>query len=195
MIREGVPAADVLGPLCEAFGRYPVMRHVLGSEGHYAARLRTLVGFFLVARTLRKDPILAAYDGNRISGVAVCTLPGLAGPPDLEEARAWTWTQLGGDARQRYERWVEIWGPINVAEPNIHVNMLGVPPAYQGRGLGRQLLERVHAMSLEHPDSRGVSLTTESEANVPFYERMGYRLVGRGRIGPGLESWGFFRPD
>ena len=195
MIREGIAADEVLGPLCEAFGHYPVMRHVLGSEGDFEARLRTLVGFFLVARTLRRDPILAAYDGDRICGVAICTLPGLPGPPDLEEARAWTWEQLGTDARERYDQWVRIWGPLNVAEPNIHVNMLAVPPRYQGRGHGRLLLERVHAMSREHQESQGVSLTTESAGNVSFYERLGYRLVGRGRIGPGLESWGFFRPN
>jgi hypothetical protein len=85
-IREGVPAGEVLGPLCEAFGDYPVMRHVLGSEGDFAARLRTLVGFFLVARTLRGDPIMAAYDGDRISGVAVCTLPGLPGRRSIRDA-------------------------------------------------------------------------------------------------------------
>ena len=194
-IREGVPTDEVLGPLCEAFAHYPVMRHVLGAEGDFAARLRTLVGFFLVARTLRKDPIFAAYDGDRICGVAICTLPGLPGPPDLEEARAWTWAQLGTDARERYDQWVHIWGPLNVAEPNIHVNMLGVPPRDQGRGLGRLLLERVHAMSRGHPGSRGVSLTTESAGNVPFYERLGYEIVGHARIGPGLESWGFFRAN
>ncbi|HWB39703.1 MAG TPA: GNAT family N-acetyltransferase [Gemmatimonadales bacterium] len=194
-IRTGVPAAEVLGPLCEAFADYPVMRSVLGPDGDYPARLRTLIGFFLVARTLRKDPILATYAGAEPSGVAICTLPGLPGPPDLDEARAWTWARLGGDARERYDQWVHIWGPLNVTEPNIHVNMLGVPPRFQGRGLGRLLLERVHAMSREHPDSRGVSLTTESAGNVMFYQRLGYRIVGHARIGPGLESWGFFRPD
>jgi GNAT superfamily N-acetyltransferase len=194
-IRAGAPAGAVLGPLSEAFADYPVMRHVLGAEGDYPARLRTLVGFFLVARTLRNDPILAAYDGDEVSGVAICTLPGLPGPPDLDEAREWTWGKLGADARARYDQWVHIWGPLNVAEPNIHVNMLGVPPRQQGRGLGRVLLERVHALSREHPESRGVSLTTESAGNVPFYERLGYRIVGHDRIGPGLESWGFFRPD
>jgi hypothetical protein len=51
------------------------------------------------------------------------------------------------------------------------------------------------AMSRDHPDSRGISLTTESAGNVPFYQRLGYRMVGHGRIGPGLETWGFFRPD
>ena len=135
------------------------------------------------------------YAQGEVAGVVVCTLPGLPGPPDLEEARAWTWGRLGDDARERYDEWIRIWGPINVSEPNIHVNMLGVPPRFQGRGLGRLLLERVHGMSLEHPDSRGVSLTTESAANLPFYERMGYQRVGHGRIAPGLESWGFFRPN
>ena len=31
-------------------------------------------------------------------------------------------------------QWVHLWGPLNVADPNIHVNMLGVPPRYQGAG-------------------------------------------------------------
>ncbi len=194
-LRTGVLAEDVLGPLCEAFANYPVMRYVLGPEGDFPARLRTLIGFFLVARTLRNDPILATYDGDEMTGVAICTLPGLAGPPDLDEAHAWTWAELGSDARERYAQWVHIWGPLNIAEPNIHVNMLGVPPRFQGRGLGRLLLERVHAMSRAHPESRGVSLTTESGGNVPFYQRLGYRVVGHGQIKPGLESWGFFRAD
>jgi GNAT superfamily N-acetyltransferase len=171
------------------------MRYVLGPEGDYRARLQILVRNFLTARVLRKDPLLALYDGDEVCGVAVCTLPGLPSTPDLEEAREWTWSELGTGAKARYGDWVRVWEPLGVAEPNIHVNMLGVPPRYQGRGFGRVLLERVHAMSREHPDSRGVSLTTESAGNVPFYERLGYRRLGHGRIGPGLESWGFFRPD
>jgi GNAT superfamily N-acetyltransferase len=102
---------------------------------------------------------------------------------------------LGADARRRYEECVRAWEPLGVAEPNIHVTMLGVTPRLQGRGFGRVLLERVHAMSREHPESRGVTLTTESAANVAFYCHLGYRIVGRAAIAPGLETWGFFRPD
>lgn len=189
------PADEALGPLCEAFADYPVMRYVLGPDGDYRDRLRTLLGFFLAARVLRKDPMLAVYDGVEVSGVAVCTLPGLPGPPDMEESRGWPWAKLGSAARDRYDQWIRVWEPLAAAEPNIHVNMLGVPPRFHGRGLGRVLLERVQAMSREHPVSRGISLTTESAANVPFYEHLGYRRVGHGRIGPELESWGFFRPD
>jgi GNAT superfamily N-acetyltransferase len=194
-LRTGATADEVVGPLCDAFADYPVMRYVLGPEGDYRARLEILVRNFLIARILRKDPILALYDGDEVCGVAVCTLPGLPSTPDLEEAREWTWSELGGEAKERYGDWIRVWEPLGVAEPNIHVNMLGVPPRFQGRGFGRVLLERVHAMSREHPESRGISLTTESAGNVSFYERLGYRILGRGQIGPGLESWGFFRPD
>jgi ribosomal protein S18 acetylase RimI-like enzyme len=82
-----------------------------------------------------------------------------------------------------------------VDEPNIHVNMLAVLPDRQGRGLARVLLERVQAMSRERADSRGVTLSTESERNVALYQHLGYGVVGQVTIAPGLETWDFFRPD
>jgi GNAT superfamily N-acetyltransferase len=191
----GESTIDVTSALCDAFAAYPVMRYVLGDGGDYAERLRTLIGFFVAARVLRGDAILTVSAGPEVSGVALCTLPGLESPPALQEVREQTWATLGADARGRYEQCVRAWEPLAVAEPNIHVNMLAVPPRFQGRGLGRALLEQVHARSREHPDSRGVTLTTESPANVGFYQHLGYRIVGHGRIAPWLETWGFFRPD
>ena len=80
-------------------------------------------------------------------------------------------------------------------EPNIHVNMVAVVPDRQGHGLARALLERVQAMSRARADSRGVTLSTESEPNVALYRHLGYRVVGQATIAPGLETWDFFRPD
>jgi GNAT superfamily N-acetyltransferase len=171
------------------------MRYVLGHAGDYGARLHTLIGFFVAARVLRRDAILTVTSGPEVSGVALCTLPGLPSPAVLQEAREKTWAALGADTHARYDDCVRVWEPLAVAEPNLHVNMVAVPPRFQGRGLGRALLERVHAMSREHPESRGVTLTTESPANVPLYQHMGYRIVGHAQITPGLETWGFFRPD
>ena len=73
--------------------------------------------------------------------------------------------------------------------------MLAVPTRYQGQGLARPLLDAVHALSREREDSCGVTLTTEREANVALYQHVGYRVVGRGTIVPGLETWGMYRPD
>jgi hypothetical protein len=48
-------------------------------------------------------------------------------------------------------------------------------------------------LSDAHSDSAGVSLSTETQANLPFYERFGYRRIGHQLVEPGLETWGFFR--
>jgi len=188
-------ADDVIRVLCEAFAEYPVMRYVLGDRGDYAARLRTLIGFFHGARVLRDDAILGISEGAELVGVALCSLPDRMNPPALADLRERIWSELGADARERYDEFGRAWEQLGVAEPNIHVNMLAVPPRHQGRGLARRLLERVHAMSREREDSRGVTLTTESAANVALYEHLGYKVVGHRPVGPGLKTWGFYRPD
>ncbi len=188
-------ADEVIGVLCDAFADYPIMRYVLGEDGDYAARLRALIGFFAGARFLRDDAILGvAVDGD-LRGVALCSLPDRVPPPALDQLRERTWAALGPEARARYDRCVEVWTPVGVAEPNVHLNMLAVPARYQGQGLARPLLDAVHELSRARTDSCGVTLTTELEANVALYRHVGYKVVGRGTIAPGLETWGMFRPD
>jgi GNAT superfamily N-acetyltransferase len=186
---------DAVRVVCEAFADYPVMRYILGPQGDYSQRLRTLIGFFHGARVLQDDPILGISEGGKLVAVAVCTAPGGVAPPELDPLIERTWAALGADALARFEDCVRAWDSTGVDEPNIHVNMLAVVPGRQGRGLGRELLERVQAMSRERADSRGVTLSTEREPNVALYRHLGYRVVGQATIAPGLETWDFFRPD
>lgn len=196
VLLDGRATADAaVRVVCEAFADYPVMRYILGAEGDYPARLRTLIGLFHGARVLQDDPILGISEGGALVAVAVCTAPDGVPPAALDLLRERTWTALGADALARYEDCVRAWESTGVDEPNIHVNMLAVVPGHQGRGLGRALLERVQAMSRERPDSRGVTLSTERERNVALYRHLGYRVVGQATIAPGLETWDFFRPD
>ena len=188
-------ADDVIAVVCDAFADYPIMQYVLGEGGDYGSRLRTLIGFFAGARFLRKDAILGVSMDGELRGVALCSLPDRVAPPEMDQLREQTWAALGAEARARYDRCVEVWTPLGVAEPNVHLNMLAVPPRYQGQGLGRVLLDRVHALSREREDSRGVTLTTEVESNVELYRHVGYEVVGGGTIAPGLETWGMYRPD
>ena len=186
---------DVARVLCEAFADFPVMRYVLGPGGDYPGRLRTLIGFFHGARVLRGDAILGISRDEELVGVALCSLPDRVAPPEMDRLRERTWTELGADARARYDNCVRAWEPLGVAEPNVHLNMLAVPPRYQGSGFGGVLLEAVQELSRTRDDSRGVTLTTESERNVALYQHVGYRVVGQRTIAPGLETWGFYRPD
>lgn len=181
--------------MADAFRDYPVMRHVLGTEAlAYEQRLVALVRMFVMARVLR-DEHLFGVGGRRLVGAALVSRPGRPTPEAFTELREATWRALGAEARARYDVCGATWATLQVDVPHIHLNMIGVRDEVRGRGVGRRLLERVHALSAEDPTSQGVTLTTEDPDNVPFYGRFGYRVVGQARIGLGLDTWSFFRPD
>ena len=148
-------AEDVIDVLCDGFADYPIMRYVLGNEADYSGRLRTLIGFFAGCRFLRNDAIIGVSANGELRGVALVSLPDRVSPPEMDRLRERTWAALGPEARARYDRCVEVWTPLGVAEPNVHLNMVAVPGRFQGQGLGRALLDRVHALSREREDSRG----------------------------------------
>ena len=193
--RERAP--EIVDALCDSFHDYPVMRYVVGEAGdEYDDRLHTLIGMFVLARVLLGDPILAIEEGGRIVAVATTTPVGERQThPEFPARREAVWKTLGDDAKARYEGLIEVWERSKVAGLHLHLNMLGVRASHAGRGLGRRLLDEVHAMSVRDPQSTGVTLSTEDPKNVPLYEHVGYRVIGHERITDDLETWSFFRAD
>ena len=168
-----LPEAQVshaVAVLCDAFHDYPVMRYVIGpAGGDYDRYLHTLVNFFVMARVWRGEPIFGVFDGSAPVAVATLTLPGKRQPPaELAQLREVVWRELGEPARMRYEAFGEVTQKFDIGQPHYHLNMIGVRRSHHGKGMSRQLLEAVHAMSQDDPASRG-------EAQ--------------------LETWGFFRPN
>lgn len=188
--------AQVTDVICDAFRDYPVMRYVLGEQNpEHERHLYTLVNFFVMSRVLRDEPILGVVEGAELGAAAVASFPENESPRELRALREKVWAELGEEARRRYERCGEVWKPLSVDVPNVHLNMIGVCQASQGRGLGRLLLEYVHDLSRRRPGSQGVTLTTEVASNVGLYEHMGYEVVGHAHISPELETWSMFRRD
>ena len=64
----------------------------------------------------------------------------------------------------------------------------------QGRGDARRLLETIHEMSAGDSRSSGVVLTPETEYNLPFYEKFGYRILGEAQADE-LRTWTLYRRD
>ncbi|HEX5032126.1 MAG TPA: GNAT family N-acetyltransferase [Candidatus Eisenbacteria bacterium] len=191
-------ADEAVAVLVDAFHDYPVMRHVVGEAGaDYDRRLNMLIGVFVARRVDHAHPIVAIEEDGDAVGVATLTLPGDPGPPSAAfEARVDAlWQDLGQDTKARMERLVEVWKRLSVPGPQFHLNMLGVRRAHAGRGAGRLLLDEVHRISREHPESTGVSLSTEDPKNVLLYEHCGYEVRFHERVSPGLETWILFRPD
>ena len=185
-------AVDVL---CEAFYDYPVMRYLVGDAGpDYDRQVRLLVEFFTRARLLRHDLIWAVRSSGRMIGIANIVRPDTTSPPELDEARRRLWAELGDRVRRKYETFGEATAEFGTSELHYHLSMIGVVPAYAGQGIGRQLLDGLHSLSVADADSVGVSLTTEDPRNVALYERFGYEVVGHANVGD-LRTWGFFRRD
>jgi len=191
-------AGEIVDALVDAFHGYPVMRYVVGDAGRdYERRLHMLIGVFVARRVDHGHPTLAIEADGEVLGVATLTPPGDPGPPSAEfDARKDAlWLELGQDANERMERLVEIWQRLSVPGPQYHLNMLGVRRAHAGKGVGRLLLDEVHRISREHPESTGVSLSTEDPKNVLLYQHCGYEIRFHERVSPALETWILFRPD
>ncbi|KAF2838171.1 acyl-CoA N-acyltransferase [Patellaria atrata CBS 101060] len=85
----------------------------------------------------------------------------------LNVARYWTWK--ASQAAAQAECWSD-------ARGYYFCNIVTVLPGWQGKGVGRKLMEVV----LERADREGVGAYLESslrEPNVRIYERLGFRLV------------------
>jgi ribosomal protein S18 acetylase RimI-like enzyme len=72
-------------------------------------------------------------------------------------------------------------------EPHQYLHVVGVSPEHQGRGLGRSLL----LPALRRFDQQGepAYLETFKPSNVPFYEKLGFRSVGRVDFAPLPPGW------
>lgn len=188
---------QVVEVLADSFFDYPVMRFILDQAApDYSGRLRTLVGFFARSRVLRGEILLGAGTRADLDGSALVSFPGgPSSPHELGGLREQLWSELGPEARGRYETCAAAWSQFDVDVPHVHLNMVGVRRRAAGRGLGRLLIEHVHSISRQTPDSRGVTLSTEEPTNVPLYEHLGYAIIGQADIAPGLRTWGFFRSD
>lgn len=77
-------------------------------------------------------------------------------------------------------------------KPHWYLAVLGTDPAHQGEGVGSALIRHV----LDDPANTGepAYLETETAANVPFYERHGFTVVGELDVpGGGPHLWLMWR--
>ncbi len=186
---------SVVDTLHEAFIDYPVMQFILGPDAtDFQNRHKRLVRLFVMARVLSKDPLFGIGIPDDLDATATVSLPeNESSSPELAAYREKTWAGFSSNTKARYDEYVVACSLFDEERPHHHLNMVGVRNRSKGNGLGRRLVEHVIELADEHPESQGVSLTTEVETNIPFYQRLGFRITGHAQVAPGFESWGFFR--
>lgn len=165
--------------LTASHANYPAFTAVFPDR---ARRLRALRPFFRVTvhDAIPFGSVHAAVDGPVVQAVAVWLPPGAfpwsrgrkarSLPAMLRVLAAYprafpAFTRYGANAERRHPR----------DEPHWYLEVLGVRPEFQRRGLGSLLIRPVVARA----DEQGVAcfLETSDRANVAYYEQFGFSVV------------------
>jgi ribosomal protein S18 acetylase RimI-like enzyme len=186
-------AAAVLGrAFAESPGYLAALSHLEGPRRH-AALERVKRGF--VEAAVRYQEAESLWVGEQLAGVSLVLAPGQY-PPTLR-AEAWQASGCATTGARGIANFVRLRthnAKHHVTEPHYYLFVLGVDPAFQGRGLGRALLAKLH----ERVDARHVSayLETDTTRNVRLYESVGYSVLTDGGVAglPGLRFWTMRRP-
>src|SRR4051794_27145178 len=188
-----IDAAEVA--LALAFQDDPGMIHI---EPDATRRANLLPAFFrtFIAASLAEDGDLVVA-GDPIEGIASWFGPERHGPsPDAMGANGIA-DVLGLAGRAATDRLLSMVEEIERQHaalahgPHLRLEFYGVVPARQGRGVGTALIDHGHRRA----DELGVPcyLETFSDANVAFYGRRGYAVVGEFTIDATTHGYGMIR--
>ncbi|MFC2085946.1 GNAT family N-acetyltransferase [Bacteroidota bacterium] len=186
--------AEIVDVLTDAFFDYPVFTTFLkdADSARYEHHLRLLCGFFADARLMRGWPVYGIREDEHLAAAILVSDPEfMPRPAELDAVYDKVSGEVGRDVMAQFDALDRATASFQPKTRTYFVGMVGVRPSSQGKGFGRILLDHVAKLSLARPESSGVTLTTETEANVAFYEHLGYRVLGKGNVG-GLTSWLFF---
>jgi GNAT superfamily N-acetyltransferase len=94
-----------------------------------------------------------------------------------------SWRGLVGDSK------LEAAHPLG---PHAFLHTLGIDPGHQRSGAGTALLESLIA---RHDDGgTPIHLTTANPANLPYYRRFAFEVIGEATLPRGVPMWSLLRP-
>lgn len=164
------------------------------------ARQRALPQLFrLVVRDAGTfDGVTVARRNGEIVGAAVWYPPGQAKLTFRRQLQALpSLAKVFAAAPASFARFARLGSELekrHPAQPHMYLSALGVSPAWHAQGVGSALLD----IGTARADAQGLLcyLETFSEANVRFYRRHGFEVVGQGSdlIPGGPPFWFMTRP-
>jgi len=181
---ERVPAiAAMLG---RAFRDDPIVRWALLPAEDPAAQI---AGYFRFVDEVLA-PIGMLWEAGDAAGAAVWIPPGTR-LEDVDEASTpGIHTLTDPERHDALWAWIESKIP---REPLWFLDHIGVDPSQQGRGIGSALVE--FGLERARREAVGAFLETGTSGNVPYYERMGFRVVEEGDAPDGGPHVWFMRFD
>lgn len=172
---------DLARLIALAFNDYPAFRYVYQNldAGSYREALRANFEYYIAQTTASGSQVTGAWvDGALIGGMLVWTPEGLKQFEANEQLTQQLNAKIGAAAFARlcaFEQTMEANAPeLDVAYH--YLDTIAVASAHQGKGYARKMIEHVVDQSISHDESGAVCLSTESLANIRFYEKLGFEI-------------------
>jgi ribosomal protein S18 acetylase RimI-like enzyme len=190
---------DAAGVLSRAFVDDPLINALAPEPREPVERARRLTGLFMVVLRLQRrggQPVFGVFEGGRLIAAAVVegtmhssagatVASGLFNLPTMVRALGW------GGVR-RAIKLVDVLTRNHPPRPHLYLNILGVEPSFQGRHCGIAILDHLRELVEGRSDLDGVYLETATEANVAYYTRNGFEVIGE--FYPlGVRMWRMFQ--
>ncbi|MFI1386325.1 GNAT family N-acetyltransferase [Embleya sp. NPDC020886] len=156
--------------LARAFADYPYTRHVIAADDH-EGRIRRFQELCLTHIGMVYGRVWVADEGR---AVAVWAVPGQDSSPAFAEIGP-TLVELGGDRAAAAAAADTAIAPYRPQEPGWFLETVATAPEAQGQGLGSAVL--IPGIQEAERAGHPAFLETSSEANVRFYERLGFKVT------------------
>ena len=188
-------ARKVATVLTDAFANYNMYRAVLNSffttDSKYIDYLNKL-HYVQVMSNIRKGYCLIAEENDEIIAVAVMQ--------SLRYTRITLWDYLrsGAFALWRYAKPTQCFLPFldkssehakkQTSENRWYLESFVVTPAWQGKHIGGRFLDEAVLPLVAREGGSQLSLVTNTETNVSFYQKHGFEQIHQTKIG-GVDVW------
>ena len=158
-----------------AFSADPMVRYTYPEPGAFLEHFPAFADAF-GGRALEHA---SAFEAGGFAGVAFWLPPGIEADGDAIAGHLFSTTDP--TLRDEVNAIFEQMGAFHIHEPHWYLPMIGVDPARQGQGLGSALL--AHALRRCDAEHLPAYLESSNPANVPLYERHGFRVIGQIQAG------------
>jgi ribosomal protein S18 acetylase RimI-like enzyme len=119
------------------------------------------------------------YHVSGFGGAALWLPPGIQ--PDEEALAAVLKSSVAAERQAAVFAVFEQMGRHHPHEPHWYLPLIGVDPVHQGKGFGSALLQ--HALRQCDRDHTPAYLESTNPANIPLYERHGFRVLATIQVG------------
>ncbi|KZE72110.1 hypothetical protein AV654_34450 [Paenibacillus elgii] len=199
IIRLGTAhAAQARDILPKAFSDDPMFRHLFPGAKR-SVHIGHFFSFLFHKSLLLQEMLIGVQEQGTLRGAACVELPtSYKDAGFLAKARflcraIGLLCQVPPRSFALINEYMRLTTSVRPSVPHHYLVFVGVDPEHQGTGLGKLLLNEIHALADADPTSAGIGLDTENEDNVLLYERFGYRLVEKRKLGA-VTIYCMFRP-